>query len=72
MNGTISSNFYVVKICSFYECHEISRNGLGRNFAKFREIKRNFVLIRFAKFREISRNWEKISSSFVFRETGET
>jgi hypothetical protein len=100
MNGTISSNFFIAKICSF---NEVLRNFAKRSKMKFREISRNFTKFRldpfqeisrnFAKFRETGkqfrlvscfakrgkpnfvatlRNWKTISSSFVFRETGET
>ncbi len=33
---------------------------------------RSVIKFRLNPFREISRNWKKNSSSFVFRETGET
>jgi hypothetical protein len=51
---------------------EMIRDEISRNFAKLREISSETVSRNFAKFREISRNWKKISSNFVFRETGET
>ncbi len=47
------------------KCHEISRNDLGRNFAKLREILSKSVSQNFAKFRKISRNFAKLGKNFV-------